>query len=565
MRFPFVPLLAILGRASGADQVPFRGGPVHAPSDELWKDLNARPDANSTGHLIFDTMNSLLQHWPNTRYRNGHNIIPGTVAVGTLLYHGSVTSELPTRPEWTATDPEHSFPFCAGPPGNESSRGCWHLTMVVTQPLKVLYFDGSSAANIRGEGSNDAEDLLIWGKVDPDRWPDERERINDICGWGKEFEIGGYVRMEMDFEIMLCNFSQSVDLVSADYLAAWWPQPYDLWNPNAHSTLQSRSRHILSPPEDTPNATKILAFELVRAGSWHNRYPGETRVTLDFTRFVSFYDTALAPSLIAYREGKERWDHRAQGISPADLEAVKTRLTDALAPSTNTGSGVDWQTLYRVILDRYADRLELLVYLLNTTTPVNLPDRARLVQIQLRAMLTPYILHSARPIPRTPPAFMYSDAEANGDAWAVSVWRGCATKHTAHIHGSTVLKSRLTLSESLLLGALDETNREICRVVVRMWVAGVYAGFDPLILLEEDSVGSEVARVVSGWREDAQALTAWLDWGVWVKCRPACGFEEMCYLPTWPFFFWGRFDETDQSWKRPQPRCIRQFEPYSML
>ncbi|KAJ6468972.1 hypothetical protein DFH09DRAFT_1222060 [Mycena vulgaris] len=565
MRLPLFFLLAILGRVTGADQIPFRGGPIRAPSDELWKDLNGRPDANSTAHLIFDTVNSLLQHWPNTRYRNGHNIIPGTVAIGTLLYHGSMTSELPTQPEWTATDPEHSFPFCAGPPGNESSPGCWHFTMVVTQPLKVLYFDGSSAATIRGEGSMDAEDLLIWGKVDPHRWPDERERINDICAWGKEFEIDGYVRMEADFEIMLCNFSQSVDLVSADYLAVWWLEPYDLWNPNAHSTLQSRSRHILSPPKDIPNATKILAFELVRAGSWHNHYPGEPRVTLDLTRFVSFYDIALAPSLIAHREGKERWDHRAQGISPADLEAVKTRLKNALAPSTNTGSGVDWQTLYRVILDRYADRLELLVYLLNTTTPLNLHDRARLVQIQLRVMLTPNILHSARPIPRTPPAFMYSDAEANDDAWAVSVWRGCATKHTAHIHGSAALKSRLTPSESLLLDALDETNCEICRVVVRMWLAGVYAGLDPLIPFQEDSMGSEVARVISRWREDAQALMAWLDWSVWVKCRPACGFEEMCYLPTWPFFFWGRVDETDQSWKRPQPRCIRQFEPYSMM
>ncbi|KAJ7810361.1 hypothetical protein B0H14DRAFT_2607410 [Mycena olivaceomarginata] len=54
-------------------------------------------------------------------------------------------------------------------------------------------FDGSNAATIRGEGSMDAKDLLIWGKIDPHRWPDERGRINDICAWGKEFEIGGYV------------------------------------------------------------------------------------------------------------------------------------------------------------------------------------------------------------------------------------------------------------------------------------------------------------------------------------------------------------------------------------
>jgi hypothetical protein len=37
---------------------------------EQW-DLGEAPAANATGHLVFETANSLLQHWPNTRYRNG--------------------------------------------------------------------------------------------------------------------------------------------------------------------------------------------------------------------------------------------------------------------------------------------------------------------------------------------------------------------------------------------------------------------------------------------------------------------------------------------------------------
>ncbi|KAG1889685.1 uncharacterized protein F5891DRAFT_1073069, partial [Suillus fuscotomentosus] len=40
------------------------------------------------------------------------------------------------------------------------------------------------------------------------------------------------------------------------------------------------------------------------------------------------------------------------------------------------------------------------------------------------------------------------------------------------------------------------------------------------------------------WKEDVIQLISWLDWSMWVKCRLACGFEEMCYyLPTWPFGF----------------------------
>ena len=36
----------------------------------LW-DFDKPPSANATGHFVFETVNSLLQHWPNTRYRNG--------------------------------------------------------------------------------------------------------------------------------------------------------------------------------------------------------------------------------------------------------------------------------------------------------------------------------------------------------------------------------------------------------------------------------------------------------------------------------------------------------------
>ncbi|KAJ7487129.1 hypothetical protein FB451DRAFT_1535626 [Mycena latifolia] len=88
-------------------------------------------------------------------------------------------------------------------------------------------------------------------------------------------------------------------------------------------------------------------------------------------------------------------------------------------------------------------------------------------------MLTPYILYSARPDPK--------QARDHNDRWAAPVWRACATRHAAHIHASVALRTRLTASECLLLRALDETGREICRVVVRMWVAGVRAGLDPLI------------------------------------------------------------------------------------
>jgi hypothetical protein len=39
-------------------------------NSEQWR-LDEYPPENATGNLIFDTVHSLLQHWPNTRYRHG--------------------------------------------------------------------------------------------------------------------------------------------------------------------------------------------------------------------------------------------------------------------------------------------------------------------------------------------------------------------------------------------------------------------------------------------------------------------------------------------------------------
>jgi hypothetical protein len=49
------------------------------------------------------------------------------------------------------------------------------------ETVESLYFDGSSAANFRDAGTLEAQDLFVWGKFDPERWVDERERIDDLC------------------------------------------------------------------------------------------------------------------------------------------------------------------------------------------------------------------------------------------------------------------------------------------------------------------------------------------------------------------------------------------------
>ncbi|KAG1819456.1 hypothetical protein EV424DRAFT_1323398 [Suillus variegatus] len=112
------------------------------------------PAENTTGNLIFDTVHSFLQHWPNTQYHHGHNIVPGVIPTSTLLYHGTSRNMVPSEPDWAATDPEHSINFARGKDG-----GGRHLTLATTRPLKVLYFDESSAAKV-AEGTMDMHDIM---------------------------------------------------------------------------------------------------------------------------------------------------------------------------------------------------------------------------------------------------------------------------------------------------------------------------------------------------------------------------------------------------------------------
>ncbi|KAF8803214.1 hypothetical protein BYT27DRAFT_7195792 [Phlegmacium glaucopus] len=366
-------------------QAKARQIPLSTTEHISW-DFFEKPSPDSTSHLIFDTVSSFLQHWPNTRYRNGHNIVPGTIPIGTLLYHGTFREEIPRIPEWTATDPEHSYLFCV--PTSEHS-GCWHLTLVATRPLKVLYFDGSSAAKFPG-GAMDSQDVLAWGEVKPDWTYEERKRIIDLCEWGKQYGIDGFVS-----EVMVCDFAAGLEVVSFHYLV-----PGE--GPRGHkrpSVIHERQKtDNISDPLPLPTD-----FRVIEAGSWHNHFPGETRIHLDYAGVVSFYDTALFPSLKILYSGKERWEPlRLKGITPEDVETLWKTMGSILQGAWDrpVRSGIDWKTFLRVIVDRYTGRLRVLNHLLNSTMLESEEDITLALNKAhglMSGMLSPYRIYSASP------------------------------------------------------------------------------------------------------------------------------------------------------------------------
>ncbi|KAE9401274.1 hypothetical protein BT96DRAFT_956582 [Gymnopus androsaceus JB14] len=533
-----------------AAQIPFVAPSTSAGAfvneSDSW-DIKVPLNENATGHLVFETVNSFMQHWPNTRYRNGHNVVPGIVPPGTVLYHGRGDSNTPT---------EHSYLFCRG-------QTCWQLIVTTTRPLSVLYFDGSSAAKMPN-GTMDSQDALAYGEIIPENQGRERARIVTLCEWAKGFNVDGFVS-----EIMLCDFTEGVQVEAFDVRARGNPHPGDPGRKRPEGGPGEPGRHLEEEEESYPpeihayasyapqldinsSALPNSGFEVVHSGSWHRFYPGETRIQLDLTRLVSFYDTELVPSLVPERFGKDRLKHRVLGISQEDIQSVVRRI-EAATKASEPGSGIDWQTLIRLVVKRFDNRLEMVQYILNSTSPGNSAleneELAKDVQIQLVAMLRPYMLSSIKP-----------SQDLASTEWVSPMYKLCSTTYTKYITTTPSLLSRLTASEHLILGGVSETTREICRVVTGMWVDGVMAGLDP-DLYKPSSAEMEIESLLRSWKERISDLMKWLDWSVWLKCRPACGFEEICELPMWPFRGLGRPDDYDES-EDPQPKCIRRMAPF---
>ncbi|KAJ3503502.1 hypothetical protein NMY22_g18230 [Coprinellus aureogranulatus] len=447
--------------------------------------FDVKPSPNATHNYIFDTVASLLQQWPNTRHRNGHTLIPATIPAGTLLYHGTTRHTIPSTPEWVALDPEHSYTFCIA---QKKGDPCWHLTLATTSPLKLLYFDGSSAAKIRG--SLDSQDIIAWGKVIPERTTDEASRIRDLCRWGGKYGLDGFLRMSMDFRLLPQHRNRALSRTT--FLTS--PTRRDMAPPFSAVSKQDNGT---TPTQATPVSSSIY---LASYRSTHGPLPKPRRCTV-WTGTVGII-------------GVEKLGEDADGKARLML-----RLDEVVGIETpsSLGSGVDWSGLLRVIVHRYADRLEVLRYTLHGVGSVNTTESTKALQdahAYVKSMLSPYIIHNLWP--------PNPDSSTRNFTWAQPVFKHCATSHTK-VH-STVLLPRLTYSEKLILESVNGVLHEICRVIVGIWAEGVELGI-------EAGVQANLGQV--DWENQVEKLMEWLDWSVWVRCTPACGFEVS--LPCFAF------------------------------
>lgn len=340
---------------------------------------------------------------------------------------------------------------------------------------------------------------------------------------------------------MLCDFSNGMEPVtSLEVIPAKYPLP--VRNPmplpknpqneiihedSAESSSQSSDIAQYVPPDFDPpigwrgsqNTIESVLFETIHTGSWHDRAPGETRVHIDYTGFVSFYDSGLTSLVDARKE--DRFHHRLLGISQEDTKYMLDEVNEVFSRgwdpearkrAGNIGSGVDWKSVTTVVVERYGERLESLAYILEDGRFRNITRQATVFRAQLLIMLSPYLVASSMPSPDIDPT--------SNTSWIAPIVFYCATTQTSHLNTTSMTKQ-----EKRILGAVKEVLGEICRTLGRLWIDA----FD----VEAAEKDMQV-KVLKRSKLEVAALMKWLDWPMWVKCRPSCGPEVCAAYP--PYF-----------------------------
>lgn len=477
---------------------------------------------------------------------NGFSYTIGTIPKHTKLFHGRKDADPPQTPyEWFAFDPEMSF-------GIMGDWGwSWLRVYRATRDLgPIVYLDGLSAA-LLSSGVLDSQEILLYGRVNRDfehAW-DDYGRAKGLCEWAKIHGIEGFVRMNAGFELIWCDWSTGVQLVSNLETSQWktamgipnservpskgdhpegddlsvrsrfdlrktdteagqypptpgYPNPYPYPYPNP-SPGRGPGRGPRGPPFGN-----YAGFEWFR--STVNVYNGESRAVLDSGTYVAGYGR---PSLPAAEEGK---DARLGDLTDSGAKELIEDLHNAmhdwrLRKREGAPPRFNWQELSDEMVNRYERRLpELYGYLANTTDLKKAQDRARKV---VAILLLPHY-------------------DINADHG--TRLQSCTAAFTSGMWEDDDLNRH----ETKQLIAFEHVHQSICTVLLDIWD----------VVVSEDKVADAERQIVLA--NQLADLMDRLGWKAWVRCSEVCDYDSVCSIPIWPLGFTLVGQQTDA-----QPTC----------
>ncbi|KAH9455873.1 hypothetical protein Pst134EB_012102 [Puccinia striiformis f. sp. tritici] len=510
---------------------PTRGTPTEAGQLILSSSDTPGPQKTNNANLVFASFAGLLQQWPNTFAFSGHSIIPGLIPRSTLLYHGTNDPRGPPTEgfEWLAFDPEMSYSVITHTRSGEVDL----YTFVATRALRVIYFDGQSAS-LGTPGFMDAQYALINGSV-PEHFPnkghyleDEYARATELCKIGNKYGFEGVVRMNTGFEVLWCDFAKGIKLI--DKINATDPYSKKTSGPTMKRQVDTIFNKLPEKRRESKSPFYSRSgWSSSHSGARHFFAPGEARVILDPTGFISFYDGLESLDSKRRADGTSagpRSRHRLYGISAEDARLVQGRLAEVLRRKNSEDWRMDpgqpdWRALVQSIVERYSPPLGELKYLLNRA------DMSASEQvIEARGLAYDMIM----------PSLDFSDWDRKESQWLSRGVRRCAAAYTS----APLLLSELNHSIQLIIRAIEGTMERICDTIYKLFWQAMQLSLPTNPSSTPNSTLETLARSkIPEWREQVDGLQKWLGWSTWAHCEPLCKITEICMPPMWPYI-WGK-------------------------
>lgn len=470
---------------------------------------------------VFNVLEAALKERSSNLHPNGVSFIPAYLPANTPMYHSRGDGNIPELFEWVALNYEFSYSFAnfprgtgprrpppphgdpgkhpdGGEPGEGPFKGgppprntnLHFLTFVNPKPLdKLIYLDGASAAKTT-TGQMDQQ-LILSRQEDADARVDERVAAGKICEWGKLFGLQGIIRLEIGFEIILCDFYRDTKLVSnltLNNVTELVGFPHE--NKTPQNDLEALRTSLLN------EVGEMSGYEHVRMGEATNSR--EKRLLLDFSKIV----TPLNKTWIDPDAYVRRINHIPDELKEAIIGSLESAL---LSPVQHPFT--DWQD----VADRFVTKFAPILINLNHTFTAFEHTHNILAAAENMTLYTYNVVRRS------------SDDE-------VSDWAAKRQKaYRISVQDYVVHPESLTDAEVLLHSSLYTVHEAVFNVVFDIFELGreilddlLVEGVEPLQDVEVRTLGARLRQLLSDLR--------WLDF---TRCNRMCKWDEVCYTPTW--------------------------------
>ncbi|GEQ70278.1 hypothetical protein JCM33374_g3954 [Metschnikowia sp. JCM 33374] len=396
---------------------------------------------------------------------------------------------------------EKRVPFGSGP--------SYLFTFRNKLPLdKLIFLDGASAAKT-STGEMDQQ-MILSQQEDVEAYVRERTAADRICKWGKSFGLQGVVRLEVGFEIILCDFHRDVELVSnvtlynVTKLAGF---PYE--NPQPLTELESSRSDLIDRWQS------MGSFEWMQAGG--NVNDGDDRILIDFSNMV----TPLNKTWIDPDPYQRRINKIPQSLKNDILSDLETVLSKGVDPFYKT----DWRQITGHVIDKFSP---MLIDFNNTLT---IFEHARNVDLSsaLRNASESLSVSTYNFIRR------YTDENTVGE----SIQRSKAFQWAVedYVHNTFTIR---TESDRLIYSSVYKVVTEVISTIFELYDVSM-AILPQFHISPSDAEYNKHKDTLLEENKKLRDLLKTLGWSAFTRCSKTCAWNEVCAVPGWgpgPMGWW---------------------------